>query len=168
MVTNDSGLGRHASPTRHTGSVHCQPKQGMLTCYPIAGPTLGQQVSQKWMGGRMMLKRVVLAVGAMSIGCVSGAAAQSNRYIEMGLGVNGAPPLVAHGSDNDWSTRPSRRTGRSTTCGRTARSSTCTTISGGQLPCGRLTWESVPAASGPRSITSRSGNATTTRNGSRR
>ena len=52
-----------------------------------------------------MLRRVVLAVGAMSMGCVSGASAQSNRYIEMGLGVNAAPPLVAHGSDNDWSTK---------------------------------------------------------------
>ncbi|MDD9996442.1 MAG: outer membrane beta-barrel protein [Rhodospirillaceae bacterium] len=48
---------------------------------------------------------LVLAAGAMSLGCVTNAAAQPNRYIEMGLGMNAAPPLVAHGSDNDWSTK---------------------------------------------------------------
>ena len=26
-------------------------------------------------------------------------------YMEMDLGMNGAPPLLAHGSDNDWSTK---------------------------------------------------------------
>ena len=53
----------------------------------------------------MMLRRVVVTIGAMSLGCASGAAAQSNRYMAMDLGMNSAPPLLAHGSDNDWSTK---------------------------------------------------------------
>ena len=48
---------------------------------------------------------LVLVATAISLGCINRAAAQSKRYIEMGLGMNAAPPLVAHGSDNDWSTK---------------------------------------------------------------
>lgn len=53
----------------------------------------------------MFLRQIVLAVTVMSLGCFCGAAAQSNRYIEMELGMNAAPALVAHGSDNDWGTK---------------------------------------------------------------
>ncbi len=52
-----------------------------------------------------MLRRVVLVAGATSLGCVGGAVAQSGRYMEMDLGMTAAPALVAHGSDNDWSTK---------------------------------------------------------------
>ena len=53
----------------------------------------------------MFLRQIVLVVTVMSLDCFCGAAAQSNRYIEMELGMNAAPALVAHGSDNDWGTK---------------------------------------------------------------
>ena len=37
--------------------------------------------------------------------CVNGAAAQTGPYIQMDLGAALAPPLTAHGSDNDWGTK---------------------------------------------------------------
>ena len=58
-----------------------------------------------WIGEYVMLKRVVLMAGAMALGYGNDSVAQTTRYFQLGLGLNVAPSLLAHGSDNDWGTK---------------------------------------------------------------
>lgn len=52
-----------------------------------------------------MEMRVILVAGLVALVCAGAAEAQSNRYIQMGFGMNAAPELAGHGADNDWGTR---------------------------------------------------------------
>lgn len=50
-----------------------------------------------------MPQRLLLCT-ALCLSC-TGVCAETTRYIELGIGLHAAPPLAAHGSDNDWGTK---------------------------------------------------------------
>ena len=57
------------------------------------------------MSRRSSRAKQALGIGIVGLVWAHAAAAGTSSYVEVGLGAHAAPPLAAHGADNDWSTK---------------------------------------------------------------